>query len=566
MNARMKTTEPAVESVSSGKDVGLLENIKNGSMSSTQLMTNVQELESIGEFRAACNLFALWLDSYKGGHRHIFLYNYGSSLQKDKNFNEAVVAYKSSIKLCPEFSQAYINLGLLYEKIGNQLAALQIWLHLIDRRGTKKPPESEFVIVALNNIGRLQEVLNNYAQSEHALAMSLGINPDQPGVIQHLVHIRQKACSWPIYRQLAGVSFENMKRYTSPLAMLAYTEEPSEQLLCSQAFCQRTYAFKEERLSEGRVYKHKRLRVGYVSGDFREHAVGFLVPSLVQGHDKAKFELFAYDFSLEEKTLLRSKLKNIFEHFKSIGELSDRQAAELMLSDEIDILIDLHGLSSGARPGIFALHPAPRQGSYLGFMGPTGMPWLDFVIADQCVLPNELVPHFTEKPLYVEDGFFPMVSYHDSKRVATRGELGLAPDAFVMSSFSNTFKITQEMFGTWIRLLKYIPNSVLWLIDDNKESTSNLKAHALDQGVGPERLLFSPRVEHMDFCARLKLADVYLDTYPYNSGSTSNDVIHAGVPIVTMYGKTLVSRMGLSLMTKINCTSSATQTDRKSVV
>ena len=548
---------PQADAASASAD--LIVAMEQGLMSQLDLMGHVQHLESLGELRAAANLYALWINHAKATDKHFALFNFGGILQNLQRPHEALEAYAACVALKEEFPQPYINLGLLYEKLGQDALALQTWLRLVSRRYLDKPPTDEFLTMALNHIGRLQEKLKNYAQAEQALEESLSINPAQPGVIQHWVHIRQKACQWPIYKSLQGVSLAEMKRYTSPLAMLALTEDPAEQLLNSQSFVARTYSFREERLSQGCAYQHQRVRVGYVSADFREHAVGFLLPSMMDGHG-ATFELFAYDYSTEERTPLREHLKGQFDHFRSIKDLSDRQAAELILADEIDILIDLHGLSSGARPGIFALHPAPKQGTYLGFMGPTGMPWFDFVIADRHVLPDELAVYFTEKPLHVEGSYLPMVSYADSAPVLTRDSLGLPEGAFVMGAFGNTYKITPEMFDTWMRLLKRIPDALLWLVDDNESSTISLKAHAQAAGVGLDRLVFSSRTSHPEFFARLKLADVYLDTYPYNCGSTSNDVIHAGVPLVTMYGKTLVSRMGLSLMSALNSASNATRT------
>lgn len=558
MNARIESDQLALPDRPASESADLIEAMAQGRMTQLDLMGHVQHLESLGELRAAANLYALWINHAQASDKHFALFNFGGMLQNLQRPVEAMQAYEACIALKEEFPQAYINLGLLHEKQGQDALALQTWLRLVSRRYLAKPPTAEFLTMALNHIGRLQEKLKNYAQAEQALEESLAINPAQPGVIQHWVHIRQKACQWPIYKSLPGVSLAEMKRYTSPLAMLALTEDPAEQLLNSQSFVARTYSFREERLCEGRSYQHQRIRVGYVSGDFREHAVGFLLPSLFDGHGQA-YELFAYDYSPEERTPLREHLKKQVDHFRSIHQLSDRQAAELMLADEIDILIDLHGLSSGARPGIFALHPAPKQGTYLGFMGPTGMPWFDFVIADRHVLPDELAVYFTEKPLHVEGSYLPMVSYADNAPVLTRAQLGLPEGAFVMGAFGNTYKITPEMFATWMRLLQRIPDALLWLVDDNEASTKSLKAQAQAQGVALDRLVFSSRSAHPEFCARLKLADVYLDTYPYNCGSTSNDVIHAGVPLVTMYGKTLVSRMGLSLMTALNSASNATR-------
>ncbi len=559
MNARIETSHLTPDAMPSAESAALIDTMAQGRMTQLDLMGHVQHLESLGELRAAANLYALWINHARATDKHFALFNYAGMLQNLQRPQEALAAYEACLALKEEFPQAYINLGLLHEKLGQDAQALQTWLRLVSRKYLDKPPTAEFLTMALNHMGRLQEKLKNYPQAEQALEESLAINPAQPGVIQHWVHIRQKACQWPVYKSLPGITLAEMKRYTSPLAMLALTEDPAEQLLSSQSFVARTYSLHEERLCEGRAYQHDRVRVGYVSGDFREHAVGFLLPSLLDGHDGRTYELFAYDFSPEENTPLRTSLKGKFDHFRSIHAFSDRQTAELVMADEIDILIDLHGLSSGARPGIFALHPAPRQGTYLGFMGPSGMPWFDFVLADRQVLPDDLSVYFTEKPLYVEGSFLPSVSYVDSGRVASRAQLQLPQDAFVMGAFGNTYKITPAMFSAWMRLMRRLPDAVLWLIDDNQASTTNLRAQAVAQGVDADRLVFTPRTSHTEFCARLKLADVYLDTYPYNCGSTTNDVIHAGVPLVTMYGKTLVSRMGLSVMTSLNAASNATR-------
>ncbi len=522
--------------------------IREGRFSQLDLMRHVQSLEAMGEIRAAANLSAMWVNLAPAKDKHFSLFNLGGLLQTLGRMDDAEEAYESCLALQPDFVQAAINLGLLREKLGRTNEALSAWLTVVARQFLDQPPSAEFLTMALNHIGRVQEQLKNYAQAEEALEQSLQIDPKQPGVIQHWVHVRQKACQWPVYKPLPGVSLAEMRRYTSPLAMLALTEEPAEQQAVSQSFVARTYGYKEERLCQGATWRHDRLRVGYVSADFREHAVGFLLPPFLQGHAADRYELYAYDHTREETSVLRQQFKGMFSHFRSIAGLSDRQAAELILSDEIDILIDLHGLSAGARPGIFALHPAPRQGTYLGFIGSTGMPWYDFVIADRQVLPPELAVHFTEKPAYVDGSFLPMVSYLESSRVVSRQEAQLPEQAFVMASFGNSYKITPEMFAGWLRLLQRIPESVLWLIDDNEVGTRNLRQAAQQAGVDAKRLVFMPRVMHAEFCARLKMADVYLDTYPYNCGSTSNDVIAAGLPLVTRYGRTMVSRMGLSLM------------------
>jgi predicted O-linked N-acetylglucosamine transferase (SPINDLY family) len=512
------------------------------------LFTTCEQLQQAGQAQEALDLYQSWLSQSQDANRHMAWFNYGSLQQSTGNPAAAIEAYKECLVLQPSFPQALINLGLTLEKIGKRDEALQQWATLVSKRLLKDGPSSDMLVLALNHIGRVHEDLKQYDLAEEALEQSLALNPKQPGVIQHWVHIRQKACAWPVYKPLPNISQNEMLMATSPLAMLALTDDPVQQLLTAFAFVERTYSFKEEFLSKDREYRHDRLRIGYVSGDLCVHAVGLLLPELLEGHDKTKFEIYGYDFSPEDGTAHRERLKKAFDHLRPIRTLTDRQVAELVLADEIDVLIDLHGLSSGARPGIFALHPAPKQGTYLGFIGTTGMPWFDFVIADRYALPEELTPYFTEKPLYVEGSFIPLTRDDTPVREATRAEFGLPEDAFVMAAFGNVYKITPEMFATWMEILKEIPRAMLWLIDDNPTTTANIKKHAFAAKADINRILFTTRSAHSEYKAKLKLANVFLDNFPYNCGSTTNDAINAGLPLLTRSGKTLVSRMGRSVL------------------
>lgn len=518
------------------------------------LFNACEQLQQQGKPLEAIGLYESWLGTSTDPLRYMVWFNCGAQLQSVGKSTEAVHAYRQCLAVKPQFPQAIINLGLTLEKMGQRDEALQLWTNFVSQRLLNDAPAVDMVVNALNHIGRVQEDLKRYDAAEQALEQSLALNPKQPGVIQHWVHIRQKACKWPVYKELPNISRNEMMMATSPLAMLAMTDDPVQQLLTAHAFVGRTYGFKEEFLSKDRQYHHERIRIGYVSGDLCVHAVGLLLPELLEGHDKTRFEIYGYDFSPEDGTSHRQRLKNAFDHLRPIHQLTDRQVAEQVLADEIDVLIDLHGLSAGARPGIFALHPAPKQGTYLGFIGTTGMPWFDFVIADRYVLPEELTPYFTEKPLYVEGSFIPLTRDETPVREATRAEFGLPQDAFVMAAFGNVYKITGEMFSIWIEILKEIPSAVLWLIDDNETTTSNLKAHAIGARADLTRIYFTPRTSYEQYRAKLKLADVFLDTFPYNSGSTTHDVINAGVPLVTMSGRTMVSRMGLSILSSVTKT------------
>jgi len=516
------------------------------------LIETCETLQGSGHADQAAQLYGNWLADEQHASSPVVWFNYGALLQSLGNLTGAMAAYEQCLQLKPGFAQALVNLGLTCEKAGLPDAALQYWGQLASQYFHTVDHDLNMVVMALNHIGRVQENLKHYQLAENALTHSLRLMPKQPHVIQHWVHIRQKACRWPVYQALEHVSTHDMLMATSPLAMLALHDDPALQLLSAQSFVQRSFALPTEHLARGRHYQHPRLRIGYVSGDLCVHAVGLLLPEMMQAHDRQAFEIYAYDFSPEDGTPHRAQLKQAFDHVRPIHGLSDRQVAEQVLQDEIDVLIDLHGLSSGARPGIFALHPAPLQGTYLGYIGTTAMPWFDFVVADRHVFHDDLPTYFSEKKALLVDGSFIPLAPRQSVAVdITRESVGLPANAFVMASFGNTYKLNADMFDAWLSVLQAHPSAVLWLMDDNADTTRHLKNHAAARHIDLQRLVFSPRVGHDVFRARLGLADVFLDTYPYNCGSTSKDVIDAGVPLVTLRGKSMVSRMGASLLTTL---------------
>lgn len=550
LNGLPAAAEPDVQTVIAG-------------WSLAELVTQTEALCAQGLSEQACVAYQLWLHANRHPHlAHAALFNLGALQQSLGQTEAALGTYLRCMERAPGFGQAYINMGLLQERLGQTDAALQTWSRYLGQRLLKTQPDTELQCTALNHIGRVQESRKRYDLAEKALEDSLRLNPDQPGVIQHWVHIRQKACRWPVYAPHADLPMGKLVRSTSPLAMLALSDDPQLQLLTAQSFVHRTYNTEQARLHDPTRRPGARWRVGLVSADLREHAVGFLLPAFLQGTDRSAYALFAYDYTRDENTPLRQHLLSQFDQVRSIGNLSDRQAAELIAADEIDILIDLHGLSSGARPGIFALHPAPHQVTYLGYIGSTGMPWFQHVLVDPWVMPAELVPHFTERPLYLSRSFIPLTHEAPTDAAVNRASARLPEHAFVMAAFGNVYKITFEMFSGWLRLLQRIPDAVLWLLDDNPITTQALRAHALAQGADLDRIVFAPRCEPRQFRAQLRLADVYLDTYPYNCGSTSNDVVNAGVPLVSRCGHTLVSRMGLSILSDLGRADLATDSQQ----
>jgi len=516
-----------------------------------QLFQKTQALVDQGMQAEAVQLYLAYATQPASEKRHMALYNLGSLQQAQGDMPGAEASYRACIALDPSLGQAIVNLGLLLEKTGRKQEALEQWHNAANPAAGSPSYDIDIQTMAWNHIGRVYENHKQYDEAERALERSLALNTKQTGVLQHWIHIRQKACAWPVYKTLPGITHNDMLMATSPLAMLAMTDDPVQQLLTAHAFVGRTYGFKEEFLCKGRVYTHDRIRIGYVSGDLCTHAVGLLLPEVFEGHDRTKFEVHAYDFSPEDGTAVRARLKASFDHLRRIDTLTDRQVAELVMQDEIDVLIDLHGLSSGARPGIFALHPAPKQGTYLGFIGTTGMPWFDFVIADKYVLPEELTPYFTEKPQYTDTSFIPSTVIDFNIPPLTRKDFKIKENVFLMAAFGNVYKITPELFDIWMSLIKKLPDSVLWLIDDNKTTTDNLKSHILNCGASLDQVIFTPRVNIEKFRAQLKICDIFLDNFPYNCGSTAHDVIQSGLCIVTRSGRSMVSRMCGSILNSL---------------
>ena len=499
-----------------------------------------EQLLRTGRAQDAAGLYAVWARGSQAPERHVAFFNQGVIHLNLGDMAACEVAYRESLEVHPHFAQARINLGLLLERQGKYDEALAQWAQVHD--------DASMQVVALNHSARMLESRRQYARAEDFLTQSLQLNPQQPDAIQHWVHLRQKQCKWPVMQAMLGVSVNSMLAHTSPLAMLSLYDDPALQMLAAKQFVQRKYNLPMTRLCPEQGYTHSRIRLGYLSGDLCTHAVGLLLADLFESHDRERFEVFAFDYSPEDGSPYRARLKQAFEHFVPIAHLNDAQAAQCIAEYEIEILIDLHGLSLGARPGILAQRPAPHQGTYLGFMGTTGFAWIDFVVTDRFAFPESLVPYYSERPLYVEGSLLPMTHEPVAPSTETRQDLGLPEDALVLACFNNVYKFNPTLFGVWMRVLAQVDDAVLWVLDDNDSATEQIKQHVREHGIAPERVVFAKRTSHANYRARLQLADLYLDTTPYNAGSTARDVLDAGLPMVTLSGRTVVSRMAGSLL------------------
>jgi predicted O-linked N-acetylglucosamine transferase (SPINDLY family) len=526
----------------------LLAQAKAGKLPLGALIGHAEKLQPSGHAAEAARLYETWIAHNDTPAKCVALFNFGVLLSAQGDLDRAAAAYRDAWTLNPRLYQARINAGLVEERKHNDVAALQLWLEVSAAAGAD-PDTLPLATIALNHVGRMQESRRQYAAAEAALTESLRLNPSQPDAIQHWVHLRQKQCAWPVYAPVPGVSVNALLGATSPLAMLAHTDDPAMQWLAAQGFVRRKYALPDVPRPAPRSGPLDGIRIGYLSGDLCTHAVGLLMAELFEAHDRARVRIVAFDFSPEDGTAHRARLRRACDEIVPIRALDDRAAAQAMRDRGIDVLIDLHGLSAGARPGILALRPAPLIGTYLGFIGTTSLPWVDFVVTDRFTLTEAATPYVSEQPLYIDGSMIPLHGEPVTACRFTRADVGLPDDAVVLASFNNVYKFNPEMFACWLGILRRTERAVLWLLDDNVWATAALRAHAVDAGVSPERLVFAPRCAHAEYREKLTLADLYLDTFPYNAGSTARDVLDAGLPMLTLSGRTPVSRMAGSLLT-----------------
>lgn len=506
------------------------------------VMNQAESYAQKGDSAAAIECYRHWLDNPQNEQhfRHVALFNMGSLLRPMGEADLAIVAYQEALRLKPDFYQAAINLGLAYESKGDQANALLVW------NGALQPVEAQTLL--LNHCGRLNENLKNYEEAEQQLKRSLMVNPEQPDALQHYLHIRQKKCQWPILEPVAGLTADVLQKYCGPLGVLALSDDPALQLQVMSDWVERKLPQGLPRLAPEEGYQHQKLRIGYFSCDFRWHAVSILTAELFELHDRDQFEIYAIDYSHDDGGAMRHRVLSAMDHHLPIHALSDEDAAKLIRQHEIDVLVDLTGLTAGSRLGVLAHKPAPVQISYLGYIGTSGMPEIDYILVDRFVFPDELKPYFTEKPLYLPDVYQCNDSQKQIGPTPSRASCHLPDEAFVYCSFNGSYKITPEVFTVWMRILSRVPNSVLWLIADNDSAKTNLMREAQKRGVDPARLIFAEKVPPTEYLARYRVADLLLDTSPYNAGTTASDALWAGLPVLTCPGKTFASRMAGSLV------------------
>ena len=408
--------------------------------------------------------------------------------------------------------------------------------------------------MALQHIGRVMENSEQFAGAEEVLRQALELRPDKTEAGQHWISLRQRQCKWPTFLPSEHASPKQMLDAISPISLAAYADDPMFQLARAHMY-NKTFVGRPESGPIGppaprkKIGSGERLRVGYVSSDLREHAVGFALCEVFELHDKSKVEIFAYycgDPRSGDAT--HERIRAAVDQWCDIGRLSDLQAAQKIANDAIDILVDLNGYTKHARTKIFAYRPAPVIVNWCGYPGTMGSPYHHYLIADRHVIPPENEIFYSERVLRI-----PCNQPIDRKREISafrpsRAQVGLPDNAFVYASLNGMQKLTANCFARWMTILKEVPDSVLWLLTGDAETNQRLRDAAAQRGVSAERILFAQKAANPHHLARIPLADLFLDTTPYGAHSTAADALTMGLPILTLRGRSFASRFCSSVI------------------
>ena len=470
---------------------------------------------------------------------------------------DSLAAYDQAIATDPHYMEAYTNKAALLQGINRHHDAL-----LTLTAATDIEPNH---VRALEGQGQLLGQYKQYTLATRAFAHALQVSPDYAYGEGHLMGARMSNCDWTDFegakaRIMAGI--HEGKLTCGPLTIMSITDDAATIRKCAELYAADKYQASPNPLWNGETYQHRKKRVAFMSADFRIHPVGYLLIGLIEQFDKSKFELTGFFTGVGDDSDLWRRYRCAFDHYIDCHTMPSIEVAKLMRAMEIDVVIELSGHTEGTRLDILAHRPAPTQVTYLGFPGTLGLPYIDYLISDPRIIPPTLEQHYQEKILTLPHCYLPRDdSVVPSPDTPARSDFGLPDDGIVFCSFNHDYKINPPLFKVWMNLLKEVPGSVLWLMKLNEGAHKNLAQSARDHGVDPERIIFAsrlPRVE--DHLARYRLADVFIDTYPYNGHTTAGDALRSGLPVVTLCGGSFSSRVAASLlhdigMSELTCTS-----------
>jgi protein O-GlcNAc transferase len=478
------------------------------------------------------------------------LRNLGALLRTQGRMKEALACYRKGLEANPGQAELYNELGTALRDSGDFEAAIAAY-----QKAITIDPQS---VHAYYNLAETLKVPGRFDEAIALYERALALKPNYFRALNGLVYLRQHVCDWngidTLWERLQGGGIGKPGSGVSPFSLLYMPFSAAEQLACSREWARSNLgpliaAQTGLGMDASPRTPHARLRIGYLSWDFHQHATSYLVAELFELHDRTRFEVFTYSYGPDDGSAIRARIRDGCEHYSDVAGESFIEIAQRIRRDGIDVLVDLKGYTLGSRPQILALRPAPVQVNWLGFPGSMGTECVDYLLADPFIVPEGAERHYAEKVVRLPDCY----QVNDRKRevggvTPSRQDCGLPADGVVFCSFNQTAKILPDVFAAWMRILKAVPGAVLWLLETNRWATANLRRAATVQDVPEQRLVFASRQPLPEHLARYRVADLSLDTYPYTSHTTASDALWAGCPLVTRTGETFASRVAGSIL------------------
>jgi predicted O-linked N-acetylglucosamine transferase (SPINDLY family) len=523
-------------------------------MGIAELIGSAQILANSGQGALAAELYRDWAAlNPDDALLHAVHFNRGVLLADAGDLRGAVEAFTAAIARRPDFLPPYINLGAACERLGAKVQAYGHWAHVSTSLATVGGETVAYKATALKQMAQVLEGGRQLTQAEDALRQVAELTPWQRDVVQHWISLRQRQCQWPLLTAVAGHDRAALLRRIAPLSMACLADDPWMQLAVAAAHMRedvgppdsfRTEADFATRRAE---IPGRRLRVGYLSSDLREHAIGSLMGEMFGLHDRGRLEVFAYYCGIPQEDATKARIRGDVEHWRDIAALDDAAAEAMILADGVDILVDVNGHTRGARTRLLARRPAPIIVNWLGYPGSMGSACHHYIIADRHIVPAGSEHFYSEKVVRLPC-YQPNDRHRPTRAATRRAEHGLPEEGTVFCSFNGTQKITPFVFARWMAILRGVPGSVLWLLKSCDEVEDRLRARAVEAGIAAERLVFAPITGAHDHLARYPLADLFLDTLPYGAHTTASDSLWMGVPVLTMPGRGFAGRVCASLV------------------
>jgi predicted O-linked N-acetylglucosamine transferase (SPINDLY family) len=479
----------------------------------------------------------------------------GDCLAHLHRYADAVATFEELERMGVQEYDAMIMHGAQLQQLGQHMASIDKLM----KAAALKPQKIDAHALMATSF-RDMMMIN---QGIECLKTVLALQPDYLQALAHLSYERRHLCDWDDHAELVRKLREslltapaNLPRTATVFGMLSLPIEADllrvaargEALALAVGIKEMPLVKPAQRLAER---QDKRIRVGMLSFDFHEHPVSHLIVELLESLDRSQFELTLYASGRDDGSAMRQRIIKSADNFMTVQGLGDKEVAKRIRDDGIDILIDLQGHTRGQRMGVFAYRPAPVQVNFLGFAGTSGAPFIDYIVGDPYVTPVSLAANYSEKLAQMPLVFQPNGRWRPIPQAMSRADAGLPEDAFVMCSFNHTYKILPEAFDVWCEVMREVPNAVLWLKETNGQLHDNVRKQAQTRGVDPDRVIFAKNVAYADHFSRLALADVFVDTWPYNAHTTASDALWAGVPVITVYGNSFASRVAASVLNAV---------------